>query len=141
MDLAMNEEDGDYQASLKATTTFRRKIRDSVLSPNSMRAGKLNKIKDEAMYEKVQMMDLAMNEEDDDYQASLKATATFRRKIRDSVLSPNSMRAGKLNKIKDEAMYEKVQMMIRVELNLIRAFMEKEISKPRRSEKSSATMN
>ena len=46
-------------------------------------------------------------------------------------MSPSSMRAVKLSKIKDDIMFEKVQTMIKVELNLMRADMERELVKAR----------
>ena len=56
-----------------------------------------------------------------------KAKLIFRRKTRDNALSPGSLRAGKLAKIKDELMYEKMQTMIKVELSLMRVDIEREM--------------
>ena len=42
-------------------------------------------------------------------------------------MSPGSLRAGKLAKIKDELMYEKMQTMIKVELSLMRVDIEREM--------------
>ena len=65
----------------------------------------------------------------DTYQTPPKAKATFRRKARESVLSPSSLRASKLNKITDDVLFEKVQMMIQAELTLIKQELEREMVK------------
>ena len=66
---------------------------------------------------------------EDTYQTPPKAKATFQRKARESVLSPSSLRASKLNKIRDDVLLEKFQMMIQAELTLMRAEMEREMVK------------
>ena len=67
--------------------------------------------------------------EEGNYQTPPKAKATFRRKNRESVLSPSSLRASKLNRIRDDAMFEEVQMMIQAELTLVRQELEREMVK------------
>ena len=64
---------------------------------------------------------------EDTYQTPPKAKATFRRKARESVLSPRSLRASKLSKIKDDVLFEKVQMMIQAELTLVKQELEREM--------------
>ena len=68
-------------------------------------------------------------EEEGNYQTPPKAKATFRRKNRESVLSPSSLRASKLNRIRDDALFEKVQMVIQAELTLVRQELEREMVK------------
>ena len=57
-----------------------------------------------------------------------KARNTFQRRPRDSFLSPGSIRKSKINKIKDDALFEKVQIIIRAELSLLRSEMERELA-------------
>lgn len=54
------------------------------------------------------------------FQTPPKAKHTFRRKSRDYTVSPTMLRADKMYKLKDEMMYERMQVMIRSELSLLR---------------------
>ena len=61
------------------------------------------------------------------YKTPPKSKVTFRRRIRDSTLSPGSLRARKLFKVKDDLVYERVQVMIKAELSVMRGDIEKEM--------------
>ena len=75
------------------------------------------------------MDDPIISGEEDACQTPPNAKQAVRCKMRESLLSPSSMRAVKLSKVKDDIMFEKVQFMIKAELNLMRSDMEKEIVK------------
>ncbi|MCO5560027.1 hypothetical protein L7F22_013633 [Adiantum nelumboides] len=60
------------------------------------------------------------------YETPPKWKATIRQRTQDSTLTPESMRTGKLSRVK-MTMYEKVQVMIKVELSLLRGDIEKEM--------------
>ena len=67
--------------------------------------------------------------------------ATFKRRNRDSVLSPGSLRVGKTSRIHDEAMMEKVQMMIKSEINFMRDDLRKEMHASAESYRNSMYVN
>ena len=79
--------------------------------------------------------------EEDACQTPPNAKRAARQKMRESLLLPSSMRAVKLSKVKDDIMFEKVQFMIKAELNLMKSDMEKEIVKARRCASSSCITN
>ena len=56
-----------------------------------------------------------------------KMKATFKRRNRESILSPSSMRAGKAVRVKDDVMIEKIQMMIKSDLSFMRDDIRKEM--------------
>ncbi|MCO5602533.1 hypothetical protein L7F22_056666 [Adiantum nelumboides] len=66
-------------------------------------------------------------EQEEIYKTPPKAKQTFRRKNREHIVSPAMLRANKMSKTRDEIMYERVQMMIRAELSLLRSDIEKEM--------------
>ena len=61
------------------------------------------------------------------YHTPPKAKMTFRRKGRDSILSPGSLRAEKSSRTKDDAWAEKVHVMIKAEVNSLRSEIEREM--------------
>ena len=61
------------------------------------------------------------------YQTPPKRLNAFRRKARESTLSPGSLRAGKQSRIKDDLMYERVQIMMKVELDSMKIDIEKKM--------------
>jgi hypothetical protein len=61
------------------------------------------------------------------YHTPPKAKMTFRRKVRDNILSPGSLRAEKSSRTKDEAWAEKVHVMIKAEVSLLRSEIEREM--------------
>ena len=77
------------------------------------------------------MDDPIISGEEDACQTPPNAKRAARRKMRESLLSPSSMRAVKLSKVKDDIMFEKVQFMIKAKLNLMRSDMEMELVKSR----------
>ena len=56
-----------------------------------------------------------------------KQKATFKRRNRESVLSPNSMWAGKTVRVKDDEMMERIQVLIKSELSFMRDDIRKEM--------------
>ncbi|MCO5590838.1 hypothetical protein L7F22_044813 [Adiantum nelumboides] len=72
-------------------------------------------------------MEQDRQEQEELYRTPPKAKQTFRRKNREHIVSPAMLRADKMSKTKDEIMYERVQMMIRAELSLLRSDIEKEM--------------
>lgn len=61
------------------------------------------------------------------FQTPPKAKHTFRRKNREYTVSPTMLRADKMYKFKDEMTYERIQVMIRSELSLLRKDIETEM--------------
>ena len=78
---------------------------------------------------------------EDIYTTPQKMKATFKRRNRDSVLSPGSLRLGKTSRIHDEAMMEKVQMMIKSEINFMRDDLRKEMHASAESYRNSMYVN
>ena len=78
---------------------------------------------------------------EDIYITPQKTKATFKRRNRDSVLSPGSLRLGKTSRIHDEAMMEKVQMMIKSEINFMRDDLRKEMHANAESYRNSMYVN
>lgn len=69
----------------------------------------------------------SVGEDEGSYQTPPRATQTFRRKVRESILSPGSLRASKVSKSKDEDLYERMHIMLRAEIKFMRAEMGKEV--------------
>ncbi|MCO5611640.1 hypothetical protein L7F22_065894 [Adiantum nelumboides] len=72
-------------------------------------------------------MEQDRQEQEEIFKTPPKAKQTFRRKNREHIVSPAMLRADKMSKTRDEIMYERVQMMIRAELSLLRSDIEKEM--------------
>ena len=68
-------------------------------------------------------------EDEGNLQTPPKGKAFFKRRPRESLLSPGSIRVSKMNKIKDEALFEKVQIIVQAELAQMKAEMERELTK------------
>ena len=68
-------------------------------------------------------------EDEGSLQTPPKGKAFFKRRLRESLLSPGSIRVSKMNKIKDEALFEKVQIIVQAELAQMKAEMERELTK------------
>ena len=79
----------------------------------------------------IEMDDPIIPGEDEECRTPPNAKRAARRKMRDSLVSPSSMRAVKLSKVRDDIIFEKVKSMIKVELDLMRAAMERELVKAR----------